>query len=72
MALTKPKSYEAFINGEERGKDGELLDGSKPPGDGGNDPGAYSGHLKEFGEGLKNVDFGEPYKFKPKEGPAPG
>jgi hypothetical protein len=36
------------------------------------DPGTYDGHLTGFGDGLKNVDFGEPYKFKPKEGPAPG
>lgn len=51
MKLVKPKAYEAFIEGEER-KEGVLLDGSKPTVDGGADPGAYSGHLKPFGDGL--------------------
>jgi len=36
------------------------------------DGGAYDGHLKPFGSNLKNIDFGDPYKFVPKEGPAPG
>jgi hypothetical protein len=36
------------------------------------DAGSYDGHLKPFGSGLKNVNFGEPYKFVPKEGPGPG
>ena len=33
---------------------------------------AGTDHLKPFGFGLNNVNFGEPYKFIPKEGPAPG
>jgi len=72
MKLTKPKEYEAFIMGEEKSKDGVLLDGSRPSREGGNDPGKYDGHLKPIGSDLKRVDFGSPYKFVPKEGPAPG
>jgi len=33
---------------------------------------AGTDHLRPFGSGLNNVNFGEPYKFIPKEGPAPG
>jgi hypothetical protein len=36
------------------------------------DPGTYDGHLKTFGDGLKNIDMGNKYKFVPKEGPPPG
>lgn len=36
------------------------------------DPGQYDKHLTEFGSGLKNVTFGDKYKFVPKEGPSPG
>jgi hypothetical protein len=36
------------------------------------DPGTYDGHLTGFGSGLNKVDMGRPFKFVPKEGPAPG
>lgn len=36
------------------------------------DPGTYDRHLKPFGSIKKKIDFGSKYKFKPKEGPAPG
>ena len=70
--MTKPKIYEPFIDGQERNKDGVLLDGSKPSIEGGADPGKYDGHLTAFGSGMNNINFGDKYKFVPKEGPAPG
>ena len=73
MKLVKPKDYEVFIAGEERRKDGELLDGSKPSKEGANDPGKYDGHLKGFATDLKNTaTMGNKYKFVPKEEQAPG
>lgn len=36
------------------------------------DAGFYDAHLQPFGSGLNNVNFGDKYKFVPKEGPAPG
>ena len=38
-----------------------------------NDPGQYDGHLTAFASEIKTtVNFGEKYKFVPKEGPPPG
>jgi hypothetical protein len=36
------------------------------------DPGQYDSHLTAFGAINTKVNFGEPYKFVPKEGPSPG
>lgn len=68
--LVKPKGYEAYIDPGKARKADTLLDGTKARKDYEAEPG--TGHLKEFGSGLNKVDMGSPYKFKPKEGPAPG
>ena len=67
---TKPKIRTAVID-KNTSKLGDFMEGGKGQ-QNANDPGQYDGHLKPFASGLQNVDFGDKYKFVPKEGPPPG
>lgn len=44
----------------------------RKPQEKGPDPGQYENVYKPMGADLGKVDFGSKYKFKPKDGPAPG